>query len=108
MTLRCLLFGHIRSRSRASLDEKRGLWVSECRRCRVPMVRNDDGTWHVTAPPTVGKLVPIESGSQASAVAGGSTGEAPAASPGAAPDSADGGDSALAKDSQEPVEFSAS
>ena len=107
MTLRCLLFGHIRSRSRASLDEKRGLWVSECRRCRIPMLRNADGTWHVTAAPTVGKLVPVEPGSQASAVASGSAGETPAVTDPAAADSADGGDSTLAEDSQKPVEFSA-
>ena len=59
MTLRCVLSGHRRSRSRATFDEKRGQWISQCKRCHAMLVREADGTWqplHVTA----GKLVPVK------------------------------------------------
>jgi hypothetical protein len=105
MTLRCLLFGHIRSRSRATFDEKRQRWISECRRCRIPMIRETDGTWHETAAPQVGKLAPVDSEADGSAPAGRSGGEAPLGAT-AAPHAAQGRRARAAKHKQKPVEFS--
>lgn len=55
MTLRCLLFGHRRSRSRATYDEKRGRWISACKRCHVLLEREDHHDWRPLTPPP-GKL----------------------------------------------------
>lgn len=59
MTLRCVLFGHRRSRSRATYDETRGRWISVCKRCHVMLEREDHRDWRPIAPP-VGKLERIE------------------------------------------------
>ena len=80
MTLRCLMFGHVRSRSRATFDEKRQRWISECRRCRIPMIREEDGAWHEMEPPSADKLVPIEPEVSAASDAGAA--EAPLSSTG--------------------------
>lgn len=59
MSLVCRLMGHRRSRSRATFDDKRQQWVSDCRRCATILVRERDGRW-VPAPPAPDKLLPIE------------------------------------------------
>lgn len=59
MSLVCSLMGHRRSRSRATFDDKRQQWVSDCRRCATILVRERDGRW-VPAPPAPDKLLPIE------------------------------------------------
>ena len=61
MSLVCSLMGHRRSRSRATFDDKRQQWVSDCRRCATILVRESDGRW-VPAPPTPDKLLSIEQG----------------------------------------------
>ena len=58
MTLRCLIFGHRRSRSRATFDEKHQRWFSDCRRCHILLVREPDGAWH-PAPSPPERLEPI-------------------------------------------------
>jgi hypothetical protein len=58
MTLRCLILGHRRSRSRATFDDKHQRWFSDCKRCHVLLVREPDGTWH-PAPPQPERLEPI-------------------------------------------------
>jgi hypothetical protein len=58
MTLRCLIFGHRRSRSRATFDEKHQHWLSDCRRCHIMLVRDADGKWR-PAPPPPQTLEPI-------------------------------------------------
>ena len=58
MTLRCLIFGHRRSRSRATFDDKHQHWISDCKRCHVLLLRGADGTWR-PAPPQPEKLEPI-------------------------------------------------
>jgi len=89
MTLRCLLFGHLRSRSRATIDEKNGRWLSECKRCHVQLARGKDGRWHPMAVPP-GKLVPVEPQSAELAAASGGASEAPLiASPAANPPDGD-------------------
>jgi len=98
------MFGHLRSRSRATFDEKRQRWISECRRCRIPMLREEDGTWHETEAPSAGKLVPIQA--EPSAASGGSADEAPLGST-AAPDAAKRRRARAAEDDEKPVEFSA-
>jgi hypothetical protein len=107
MTLRCLLFGHLRSRSRATLDEKHGRWISECKRCRVPMARESDGTWVVVPPALDGKLEPVEPKPKPSASSGGRPGEPPLTSADAK-DSADRRCSAAAKGGQKSVDLAAS
>ena len=106
MTLRCLLFGHVRSRSRATFDEKRQRWISECRRCRIPMMRDEDGTWGETEAPSVGKLVPVEREPDESASSGASASEAPLGST-ATPDTAKRRGSGTSKDKEKAGEFSA-
>jgi hypothetical protein len=59
MTLRCLIFGHRRSRSRATFDDKHQYWLSECKRCHLLLVREAGGRW-IPAPPQPEKLEPIE------------------------------------------------
>lgn len=59
MSLVCQFFGHRRSRSRATFDEKRQQWVSDCRRCATILARERDGRW-VPVPPAPDKLMPIE------------------------------------------------
>lgn len=105
MTLRCLLFGHLRSRSRATLDEKRGRWISECRRCRIPMERETDGTWHVAPPAPSGKLVPVGVDDGGSAAPSGSAGETPLPAS-AATDPTDSSRSRTAKHPEKTVELS--
>jgi hypothetical protein len=61
MTLRCLIFGHRRSRSRATFDEKHHHWLSDCRRCHILLVREADGRWR-PAPPPPKTLEPISRG----------------------------------------------
>jgi hypothetical protein len=64
MTLRCLIFGHRRSRSRATFDEKHQHWLSDCRRCHILLVREPDGKWR-PAPPPPEMLEPISRGAPA-------------------------------------------
>lgn len=64
MTLRCLIFGHRRSRSRATFDDKHQHWISDCKRCHVLLVREAEGVWK-PAPPQPEKLEPIERAEQA-------------------------------------------
>lgn len=45
MTLRCHLFGHRRSASRASFDDLNRCWVSDCKRCHAVLVRERPGQW---------------------------------------------------------------
>lgn len=59
MSLVCRFIGHRRSRSRATFDEKRQQWVSDCRRCATILVRERGGGW-IPAPPVPAKLLPIE------------------------------------------------
>lgn len=59
MSLVCHFLGHRRSRSRATFDEKRQQWVSDCRRCATILAREEDGRW-VPVPRAPGKLMPIE------------------------------------------------
>jgi hypothetical protein len=59
MSLVCQFLGHRRSRSRATFDEKRQQWISDCRRCATILAREPDGRW-IPIPPVSGKLVPIE------------------------------------------------
>ena len=106
MTLRCLLFGHLRSRSRATFDEKHRRWLSECKRCHVLMVREPDGKWR-EIPSPIGKLVPIERESEESAAPDGSPDEPPFVAA-AATDSTERGAAALREHRQEAVELSAS
>ena len=106
MTLRCLLFGHRRSRSRATFDEKRQVWVSECKRCITPLERDPDGKWVPASPlATDTKLEPVERGDSAPPVGG--FGEAPLDTP-AAQDAAQGSGAAVAERSEQPLELSAS
>ena len=102
MTLRCLFFGHIRSRSRATIDEKNGRWLSECKRCRAQLARHDDGKWLPVAAHS-GRLVPVEPPGDSAAARGGAS-EAPLiASP--APDSADGDGSSAAERDEQAIEL---
>ena len=59
MTLRCILFGHLRSRSRASFDDKNNRWLSPCKRCRTLLVREAPGRWR-PLPPESQDPVPAE------------------------------------------------
>src|SRR4051812_1481767 len=43
MTLRCHFLGHRRSASRAGFDEKRGYWISNCKRCHILLRGDSDG-----------------------------------------------------------------
>jgi hypothetical protein len=48
MSLLCYLKGHARSRGRVRYDRGAGRWTSKCRRCSVPMTREQwpgEG-WH--------------------------------------------------------------
>jgi hypothetical protein len=45
MAIRCHLFGHRRSASRAAFDDKHQRWFSDCKRCHVLLVREPDGKW---------------------------------------------------------------
>ena len=115
MTLRCLLLGHRRSRSRATFDEKHQRWFSECKRCCVPLVREADGSWS-PGPPPADKLEPVapaadaqdgappvdERSDERSGPARGGLGESPFGAPGAA-DSTDGGDLTAAKHPEQAV-----
>lgn len=51
MTLRCIIFGHLRSRSRATYDDKNKRWISPCKRCRILLVREGPGQWRPLPPP---------------------------------------------------------
>lgn len=105
MSLRCHFFGHRRSRSRATFDEKHQHWISECKRCCTPLVRQADGTWEPAPPAPDGKLEPVEV--DASANAAGRDREAPGVADGAAEDSADGGGPAALERSGQTVELAA-
>lgn len=59
MSLVCRFLGHRRSRSRATFDDKRQQWVSDCRRCATILVRGGDGRW-VPVPRAPDKLTPVE------------------------------------------------
>jgi hypothetical protein len=59
MSLVCQFLGHRRSRSRATFDEKRQQWVSDCRRCATILARERDGRW-IPVPRAPDKLTPIE------------------------------------------------
>lgn len=59
MSLVCQFLGHRRSRSRATFDEKRQQWVSDCRRCATILAREGDGRW-VPVPRAPDKLTPVE------------------------------------------------
>lgn len=100
------MFGHVRSRSRATFDEKRQRWISECRRCRIPMRREQDGSWHEMEPPSADKLVPIDREPQDSAGSGGSASEAPLDAA-AAPDTPKRSRSGASKNEEKAGEFSA-
>ena len=105
MTLRCLLLGHRRSRSCASYDEKHALWISECKRCHVLLIRERGGHWReLPTPPD--KLMPVKRGSESS-TASPSSGEAPFL-PAGATDATDGGDGTGAERVEQPVELAAS
>lgn len=104
MTLRCLLLGHRRSRSCASFDEKRGRWISECKRCHVLLVREGED-WREMPCPTV-KLVPVERKTKASGPAGSSVGETPFVAAGA-PNAADRDGFAAVEGSKQAVELTA-
>jgi len=82
MTLRCILFGHLRSRSRASFDDKNNRWLSPCKRCRILLVREAPGRWRPLpqqspdhAPAAEEAPEPIEPSGSGTAL--GSAGEAP-------------------------------
>lgn len=105
MTLTCLIFGHRRSRSWATFDEKHRHYLSACKRCCTPMIRGDDGTWRAVQPPRAGKLVPVERSESASARR--SDGETPVG-PSATPDSPDRADPGTPEDGDQPVELSTS
>lgn len=105
MSLRCHFFGHRRSRSRATFDEKHQHWISECKRCCTPLVRQPDGTWEAAPPAPDGKLEPVDDGG--SAVAMGGDGEAPLAGSAATQDSADGGGAAAFERRGQAVELAA-
>ena len=107
MTLRCHFFGHRRSRSRATYDEKRGRWITECKRCFVLLERQPDGTWNPVPSPAAGKLEPIEREPEDSAPPRRSPGEPPVAAPGAA-DSAERSGPPVGKRRKKAVELSAS
>jgi hypothetical protein len=98
------MFGHVRSRSRATFDEKRQRWISECRRCRIPMMREEDGAWHKTEASPVGKLVPIEA--KRSTASSDGADEPPLGSA-AAPDAPKRRGARASEDEEKPVEFSA-
>lgn len=106
MTLRCHLFGHLRSRSHATFDEKHGHWLSECKRCHMLLVRDPEGKWRPLPPPP-GRLVPIERSGDESAAPGGSDPEAPAASSGAQ-DAANGRAAPLDEGVDQSLELAAS
>ncbi|GAA3897255.1 hypothetical protein GCM10022276_15320 [Sphingomonas limnosediminicola] len=59
MTLRCHLFGHVRSASRAAFDEKHQFWISDCKRCHILLVREQDGKW-APLPRQPDRLDPIQ------------------------------------------------
>ena len=103
MTLRRLLFGHLRSRSRATIDEKNGRWLSECKRCHAQLARHDDGKWLPVAA-TSGRLVPVKPRPEESAAASGGANEAPLIASRAA-DSADGDGSRAAERHEHPIEL---
>jgi hypothetical protein len=103
MTLRCLLLGHRRSRSRASFDDKHGRWISQCKRCNVLLVRENGGKWRRLPAPS-GKLVPIER--ESSAASDRSPGEAPFVAAGAS-DAANGGGPPAAEHGKQAVKFTA-
>lgn len=106
MTLRCLLFGHRRSRSRATFDEKRQVWVSECKRCITPLERGEDGAWQPADPlPADVKLEPVDR--RASMPPLGGAAETPLGSS-PARDSTEGGAAALGQGREQPLELSAS
>ena len=50
MTLRCHVLGHKRSRSRAFYDDRNACWLSDCKRCNTPLVREWYGEWHAGQP----------------------------------------------------------
>jgi hypothetical protein len=100
------MFGHVRSRSRATFDEKRQRWISECRRCRVPMMRDEDGTWRETDAPSTGKLVPVDPEPEESASSAASGSEAPLRSA-ATSDASKGCRPGASKDKEKAGEFSA-
>lgn len=104
MTLRCILLGHLRSRSCASYDEKNARWISECKRCHVMMAR-EGATWRELSVPPVGKLVAVE-GPQGSSAASGSADETPFVASRAA-DAANGGDAAAGEQTKQTVELTA-
>ena len=107
MTLRCLMFGHRRSRSRATFDEKHKHWMTECKRCHILLVRGPDGKWR-PLPPQPTKLVPIEpEPAEESASASRGAGETPLSSAGAA-DAANGRLTASGKNIKQTVKLPAS
>ena len=62
MTLRCHLLGHKRSLSRAYYDDQNACWLSDCKHCSTPLVREWHGAWHA-APRPVRKIAPVNSAS---------------------------------------------
>lgn len=86
MTLRCILFGHLRSRSRAAFDDKNNRWLSPCKRCRTLLVREAPGRWRPLLPQSR-DAVPAEAEAAetieppGSGAALGSAGEAPFVAP---------------------------
>ena len=88
MTLRCILFGHLRSRSRASFDDKNNRWLSPCKRCRTLLVREAPGRWRPLPPqsqaPVLAEPEPVETIEPTrSGAAPGRAGEAPLGTPNA-------------------------
>ena len=106
MTLRCLLFGHRRSRSRATIDEKNGRWLSECKRCHMQLAREGDGKW-LAVPPPPGRLVPIDREPNGSDAAAGSARETPLLTTPAA-DPTNGDRSSAAQRQEQTVELTTS
>ena len=103
MSLRCLLFGHRRSRSRATIDEKSGRWLSECKRCHVQLGRQGDGKWRPLPPPR-SRLVPVDREPEGSAAAGGGPNETPLGAAATA-DAADGDGAPVTKRQEQTVEL---
>ena len=107
MTLRCILFGHLRSRSRAAFDDKNNRWLSPCKRCRTLLVREAPGRWR-PLPPQSQDAVPAEAEAAetieppGSDAALGSAGEAPFVAP-ASKDAPECGLAAGAEYVKEPV-----
>ena len=103
MTLRCLVLGHRRSRSRASFDEKRDRWISECKRCHVLLVR-EGNEWRELPPPP-DKLVPLPKTTESSGPASGGLGETPFVAP-RAPNSSDRNGLPIVEGTKQAVELS--